>query len=370
MGLFKTTIVADDAEKKPEIPTIIELCAKAPMLAESNVPSFAPIHYSATQTDLVETKNGGLRAIKQEIIPDLGIWSIPCKPGMVDALIPKDPTVFVMSIDLTKIPFNEVEPCVNQQQQALIRHLIQHPREESQEIASTSLELLKTSQFGLATEDVSTNAESKPREESPEDKTNVVTLQICVKIPPRSDDVTEQQKLSFVIYHFHKFALSTKASLLFVSEEEPQATLSSIYSKDVSAAWKGLAQGKRVWEMKTFHEETPTTEEDDTILVYGPDSQSELLESVWQRNASAPGQWDAAKDSMWIVFPQESNAANPAAIPKIPPGDEGWLSELRDSMANITATTVKTPQKETAKVNNDTPGDKDVSSFFKDLMNN
>lgn len=369
MGLFNTVVDAD-ATKKSELPTVIELCAKTPLVGNGTMPSFAPIHYSAIQTDAIESKVAGLRSVKQDIIPDLGVWSVPCHEKMVDALIPKDPNVFCLSIDLTKIPFSEVEPYVNLQQQALIRHLIQHPREKRNEIASTSLDLLKTSQFGLAPDD--TTAESKPQEESPEDKTNVVALQICLKLPPRSEDVTEQQKLSYVVYHFHKFALSTKASLVFVSEEEPQETLGTVYPNDLSAVWKGLAQDKAVWEMTNFHEDTPKPEEEkgDSILVYGPDSQAELLDSIWQRNASAPGKWNAAKDSMWTVFPPESKAANPAATPKILPGDEGWLAELRDSMANVTAATVQTPPRGSTQAQNETSDDKDLSSFFKDLMNN
>lgn len=336
------------------------------------MPGYAPIHYSAIQTDaiIIESNAKGMRSIKQEIIPDLGIWSVPCcDDNMVDDLVPKDPTVFVWTIDLTELSHGDVEPSVNRQQQALIRHLIQHPREKSQEIAMTTLDLLKTSQFGLAPEDPA--AAAAAAESAPEDKSNAICLQICVKIPPRSDDVNEQQKLAYVVYHFHKFAMAVKASLVFVSEEEPQATLGTVTSKDIGTIWKELAQGKEVWNMKNFQEETPVGEEDDA-LVYGPAAQAELLDSVWQRNANAPGKWNACKDSMWTVFPPESKASGKTTTPKIPPGDEGWLSELRNSMANVTTTTTaQSPQKDSStKAQSATPNDKAVSSFFKDLLNN
>jgi hypothetical protein len=384
MGLFSTVIdTSVEPTKRSDLATVVEFCAKKPLLATAvvaiSMPSYAPVHYSAIQTDAIfEANVKGMRSIKQEIIPDLGIWSVPCCGAkmVIDDLVPKDPStvVFVWTMDLTEIPHDEVEPMVNFQQQALIRHLIQHPRvEKSLEIAMTSLELLKTNQFGLAPDDAAaTPAESKTQQdESPEDKANVICLQICVKIPPRSDDVTEQQKLAYVIYHFHKFAIATQASLVFVSEEEPQATLGTVLPKDVGMIWKALAQGKEVWNIKNFQEETPVGEENDA-LIYGPGAQTELLDSVWQRNASAPGKWNASKDSMWTVFPPESKASGKTTTPKIPPGDEGWLSELRNSMANVTTTTTaQSPQKDSSsKAQSATPNDKAVSSFFKDLLNN
>jgi hypothetical protein len=373
MGLFNTVTVNSTTEtvKKSDLATVVEFCAKKPLLTGSKMPRYAPIHYSAIQTDaIVESNVKGMRSIKQETIPDLGIWSVPCGEKMVDDLIPKDPTVFVWTIDLTEISYSDVEPSVNLQQQALIRHLIQHPREKSQDIAMTSLELLKISQFGRAPEDMN-GAESNAQDESPEDKSNLISLQICVKIPPRSDDVNEQQKLSYIVYHFHKFAIAVKASLMFVSEEEPRVTLGTVFPKDVGTLWKTFAQGKEVWNIKNFQEEAPGGEEDD-VLVYGPEAQAELLDSVWQRNANAPGRWNASKDSMWIVFPREPKASNKPTTSEIPPGDEGWLSELRNSMANVTAsTTGQSPQKEpSSKTQSATPNDKAVSSFFKDLLNN
>ncbi|KAL7568320.1 hypothetical protein ACA910_018456 [Epithemia clementina (nom. ined.)] len=108
-----------------------------------------------------------------------------------------------------------------------------------------------------------------------------------------------------------------------------------------------------------------------TPLVFGPGSyQQELLDTVLLRNAHNPGHWDAAKEDLWTILPyddddNDNNSLNNGdetsmmrnATMRIKTmmdrtggdgimmggksgagggGDQAWLLELRDSMANVT----------------------------------
>lgn len=389
MGLFKTLMDSNTNEapsKTTEIPTVVQFFFKGTAPLHVEHPAFAPLHYTALQTDSEES------AI---VVPDIGVWSVQCGAGgrVVDALVPPTVSVVCFTVDLNTIPFDQVEPALNAQQQTLIRHLIQHPREESNfPQATTSLAALQSAQFGLASEDTSLPMKNEDTESSAQK--NCICLQVCAVLPANSED--QQQKISYLTYHLRKFCVAVQASLVLVQaaeggETSALETLATIPMQKVPLVWKALAQGQPVWQytsmerlleaadgeevvpVTTTPEAPSTTEEkesteDDDVLLYGPDTQPELIETIWLRNASAPGHWDAKKDSIWKVFPappSKGSSSNP-----IPPGDESWLAELRASMASTTATTpAKTPAKATSAATDVTPKDKDVSSFFEGLLN-
>lgn len=403
MGLFKTLVDSGgETVKTSDIPALVQFFAGSSSPILGDLPSFAPMHYTAIQTDAPansESSSKPLSVKKQQsmILPDLGVWSVRCVDTMVDSLVPTQHNVFVWTIDLSSstTAFGQVEPAINSQQQALIRHLIQHPRntkeeENSPDTATTSLHLLQTAQFGLAPEDKSMPTPATATDGDNSTKTNCVCLQLCVLLPPESDAET-QQKIAYVNYHLRKFCAHLQASLVFVSPNEPTETLATITITDLPYIWKALAVGKAVWKytsMEHVQEEkeaedavvvqndedategaTATTE--DALLLYGPDTQTDLIDTVWLRNASAPGYWDATTDSIWKVFPPPTTSSS-SADPVIPPGDAAWLDELRASMASVTTTTTAaaTPVKDSKGDGavSATPNDKAVSSFFEGLL--
>ena len=242
-----------------------------------------------------------------------------------------------------------------------------------------------------------------------------------------------QQTLALLYYHLRRYAAALKASLVFVSSSSSSSstgrnnsatgtkpettstettTISSsspptttttdlqplLSLPQLAAIWRALAQGELVWKESVWKElflfvlssennkllvsstnTTTTTDSGDEtgyLPIYGPDSATDLIETVLRRNANYPGHWDAATDSVWKILPSSSSTAttvtgsssnnnNKATLTKS--GDQGWLKELRDSVAIPTETAVeKTPNKPTTKATTDkTP---DVSDYFSQFL--
>jgi len=82
--------------------------------------------------------------------------------------------------------------------------------------------------------------------------------------------------------------------------------------------------------------------------MYAPDSyDKELINSVFLRNASCPGVWDASKDCLWVALrgntematasksSADSNIAGKGAR-AVSLGDENWLGKLAESVSSLT----------------------------------
>jgi hypothetical protein len=304
---------------------------------------------------------------------------------------------------------------------------------------TTSLYDLRSVQFGLAPEDESatattaTTATTAAPDEN--DRKISIALMIAAVLPVNvtssttasdTSDYHDKQAQALVVYHLRRYAAALNTSLCFVKDKDyhkynaPAATTTATAADDaaqddaateaiedqghqstlsimeLASVWTELAHGKAVWSTETSSSgehntatvEEVSTEGDDVQVVddketthptiYGPDHHHEdLIESVLLRNASYPGHWDAAKDSIWKVLPAQDSSAgsankSAATADKENDGDEHWLSELRESVT--TAETMKTPppkkaSKDAAASAQKTPKEEDVSNFFESLLN-
>ncbi|KAG7346109.1 hypothetical protein IV203_005177 [Nitzschia inconspicua] len=344
---------------------------------------------------------------------------------LVDSLLAKvspQASAYCLTVDLSEE--SKVEPNLNLLQSTLVRHLIEHPpivadpatvSTETEKTKTTNLYDLQVVQFGLASNDKGTT-EQKIDEAS---KDVVVSVMICAILPPEDDptEVSEQaykkkQARALVIYHLRKFANAINAALCFVRDEEAamqeqwQADLATAVSKDslveaatsfdntntaaaedtqpaisyemLSNVWYDLAMGIPVWlddaytivkDVGNASVDADSSEAVTTTALYGPGKQQEdLIESVLLRNANYPGHWDASKESLWVALPAPSEPAPPANTTKT--GDEGWLTQLRESIASALPPEKATPKAEEG--NDEKPKEKDaaVSSFFESLLKN
>jgi hypothetical protein len=299
---------------------------------------------------------------------------------------------------------------------------------------TTSLYDLRSVQFGLAPQDESASATTTAAPDENDRKISIA-LMIAAVMPTTATTATkandtsdyhDKQAQALVMYHLRRYAAALNTSLCFVKDKDyqkynaPAATTataaatatdegaqddttaddiqdqghqSTLSIMELASVWSELAQGKTVWSTETSStsEHTATAEEvspegdevnqvDDKETthptIYGPDHHHEdLIESVLLRNASYPGHWDAAKDSIWKVLPAQVSAGSAtnksAAADKENDGDEHWLSELRESVT--TTETIKTPPpKKSSKDATSaikTPKEEDVSNFFESLLN-
>ena len=255
-------------------------------------------------------------------------------------------------------------------------------------------------------------------------------------------DYKTQQYQKVLLYHLHKYAAALHASLVFVADpldttgdhtavavgseqnenaealQPQQQQQPTVTTAQLPLVWKALAQGKPVWKYPTMEavledklavvvpEETITespavgdiladTPEDNNnnnnaivdesiySLIYGPDNHNtELIESVLQRNANYPGHWDVATDSVWKILPPTLRASSSTTTTHrsnshktTTAGDVMWLTELRDSIkgnsSSDTAAGLQTPPPRTKDGDdtaNKTPNDAAVSSFFQGLL--
>ena len=244
----------------------------------------------------------------------------------------------------------------------------------------------------------------------------------------------KKQARALVVYHLRKFASYINAALCFVerpksreqrelSPNDPTAedggnkdaggnsntsssaegsanndsnTQLSISYDKLSQLWRDMATGVPVWEQqKEEKEQTQTSTRSaetgtmdavasvSATALYGPGRQQEdLIESMLLRNANYPGHWDASKDSLWMALPTattsgEGSTAKTTAASSAASGDDGWLTQLRDSIASaLPATTDKADEKDKSTSagggDSDKPKEKDaaVSSFFESLLKN
>lgn len=402
-----------------------------------NVTGYSSLTYQAVQVGasrddaVVELKN-------RHSNPDLGVWNCRVVVGgnnensdpLVDSLLAKlsapseiivsPPSVFCLTVDLSDEA--TVEPNLSALQAALVRHLIEHPPQtyendaSTTKIQTTSLYDLQTVQFGLASDEKA--AERSIEEAAREIK---VGLMICAVVSSNDNNTVDEsseaaykkkQARALVVYHLRKFANSINAALCFVerpkpqeqeSSKDPAATegnkdtgdasssssnnnntqLSVSYAK-LSQLWRDMAKGIPVWEQE---EQSPSTTKEKVVVeetsagitptaLYGPGKQQEdLIESLLLRNANYPGHWDANKDSLWVALPSSNEGANTTnTTGTSTAGDDGWLMQLRSSIASAlppaaskaTETKASTPAKE-AKAG---AKDEAVTDFFASLLKN
>ena len=393
MGLFSTLASAtNEASTAPTssatIATVVQLYANQQLVLMEDTPNvsgYSSLTYQAIQVGSMEPKN-------RHANPDLGVWNCCVankenNNGLVDSLLGKisAPSVYCVTVDLSDE--TTVEPTLSALQAALVRHLIEHPpKDDASKTKTTSLYDLQTVQFGLASDE---KAASQTIEESAKDVK--VGLMICAvsssddKIIDESSEAAykKKQARALVVYHLRKFAQSIHAALCFV--ERPQETpkeeakedaaatnnnndvqLSVSYDK-LSQLWRDMANGVPVWEHQHASEET--SDAVSPTALYGPGKQQEdLIETVLLRNANYPGHWDASKDSLWKALP---STAETGALPETPKtGDDGWLTQLRDSIASALPAP-ETPQKAATPAKETKPHkDEAVTDFFASLLKN
>jgi len=414
------------------LPTVLQMYTddQPIQLEEVSVLSkYSPLTFQAIQI--------GSQEIEEEVknrhqTPDLGIWN--CRASftnakMVDSLLKTVTTkqkipVYIWTVDLSKP--EQVEPSLTLLQNALTRHLIEHPPETKEEdpiedkkpqTATTSLFQLQTTEFGKANED-NNRKETDGIEES--FQSIMTTIMICVKLSPlppqqeEGDDTFKtKQAQALVIYHLRKFAAALNCTLCFVEppvekKEEgtapeaatdvPASTTTSLQPTvdyyTVSKWWKELALGEPIWEdnkkdtvtdalegedtadAAPTEEEAPTPETVEVALpLYGPGKhQEDLIESVVLRSANYPGHWDASKDSLWVALPSDLTTGqtneNLDTANEKDVGDNGWLSQLRDSMASAMpeATANPSPEKKASDDDKNNGKDAEVSDFFASLL--
>jgi hypothetical protein len=326
---------------------------------------------------------------------------------------------FCFTIDLSQL--QKVEPSISLLQEALVRYLIARPSTTtaSSEIPipsatrTTSLYELRSAQFGLAAQDESAASATAAPDEG--DRKVSIALMIAAVLPTAANgqadtsDYRDKQAQALVVYHLRRYAAALNASLCFVQDKgyknssaattaedaggqndtaadvvQDQSHQPTLSVKELAFVWSELAQGRAVWNTETSHSEhteeaSPEGEEvaDKAMThpkIYGPDNHSEdLIESVLLRNASYPGHWDAAKDSIWKVLPAQDpavSATKSTDAGKESKGDEHWLSELRESVAIAEPLKTPPPKKATkdAASAQKTPNEAAVSNFFESLL--
>jgi len=355
-----------------------------------------------------------------------------CNP-LVDSLLAKlatpseivsPPTTFCLTIDLSDE--TTVEPNLSALQAALVRHLIEHPPKANSDsdanasitkTQTTSLYGLQTVQFGLASEEKA--AQRSIEESSKEVK---VGLMICAVVSSNDKNTVDEssesaykqkQARALVVYHLRKFANSLNAALCFVERPKPQeqqelsskdpaaedgnkdalgnnsgaedpsssvnsnTQLSISYDK-LSQLWRDMAMGIPVWEQEQSQPSSTETETADVspTALYGPGRQQEdLIDSLLLRNANYPGHWEASKDSLWVALPATGDGTNTTSTGTSTAGDDGWLTQLRDSIVSaLPPATDKADEEKSSAPAEDAgkPKGKDaaVSSFFESLLKN
>lgn len=407
MGLFSTLASAtgnteDESTttaptSSATVATVVQLYSDQQIILMEDTPAvtgYSSLTYQAVQ---VGASNLDAELKNKHSNPDLGVWN--CRvltktnensDPLVDSLLAKlKSSVFCVTVDLSDE--TKVEPNISALQAALVRHLIEHPpqpSEETSKVQTTSLYDLQTIQFGLASEE---KAAERTIEESARDIK--VGLMICAVVSSNDKNIDESSEAAYkkkqaralVIYHLRKFAMAINASLCFVekpedeeSKEEETKETETTNNNDVqlsvsfdklSQLWRDMANGIPVWEQEQ-PEQTENAEVAPTAL-YGPSKQQEdLIETLLLRNANYPGHWDASKDSLWVALPSEADAAPTTGTAAT--GDDGWLTQLRDSIASALPAPVETPQKAATPSKDTKPAEKDeaVTDFFASLLKN
>lgn len=410
MGLFtvlsndnSTTTTTTGKTSSGTIPTVVQLYTDEPVQLEATsvLTPYASLTYQAIQIgdEEEDIKN-------RHQTPDLGIWN--CRANeLVDSMLAtlaNKVCVYCLTVDLSQP--NQVEPSLTFLQNTLTRHLIQHPPPPPSDTpetperltATTSLYNLQTVEFGKANDDP-----KQPRSVNETFQGITTTLMICAKLNPVGEDQPEgdesyklKQAQALVIYHLRKFAAALNCTLCFVqppalqpnestTAQDTETTVASIQPtvdyNTLSGWWRDLALDRQIWESSSsLNEETkdenkqePEELAPETVEVasplYGPGKhQEDLIESVVLRSAHYPGHWDANKDSLWVALPAPKDEKK-VETPK-PSGDEGWLSQLRESIASAQdlPPPIASPEKVELDDKKKDGKDAEVSDFFASLL--
>ena len=419
MGLFSTLTSSDEGPQTSsmDVPTIVQLYTTKPIALDntSKVTGYTAMTYQAIQSGLA-SEDQELKNRHQN--PDLGVWD--CRVGqefdennkqvpLLDSLLAKVAShvrTFCWTVDMSDS--TTVEPTISLLQGALVRHLIENPppEEEQRQTSTTSLYQLQATQFGLATDDKESNITEKKISESTE---SVKTcIMICAILPEEKEEISEsayktKQANALVIYHLRRFAAAINASLCFIQPEKDNATPENpgqssgtspnqeslqqpqqnrvseasqpaISVDELSLLWKDLALDKEIWNTDASNENSNVDSGEETQVaniatpLYGPGRhQEDFIESVLLRNAHYPGHWEANKDSLWVALPTASENKSTDAGPVT--GDEGWLAQLRESIASAAdAPKPVVVQEETKTEEKTNENDVAVSDFFASLL--
>lgn len=392
-----------------DVPTVVQLYTNKPIVLDttSKVNGYTAMTYQAIQVGSFSEEQDVKNRHQN---PDLGVWN--CKVGketLLDSLLAKVTShlrTYCWTVDLSES--TSVEPTISLLQDALVRYLIENPppEEEQRQTSTTSLYQLQASQFGLAVDDKESNISEKNIDESAESVKTAVM--ICAILPVEQEEVSEsayktKQANALVIYHLRKFAAAINAPLCFVQPEqqaaenpagssspmndpqqqqqqqtERQGALESsqpaVSYDELSKLWRELALDKLVWETDDKENSNGIEGGDDSPIVvatplYGPGRhQEDFIESVLLRNAHYPGHWEANKDSLWVALPTASEA--PAAETGTSSGDDGWLTQLRESIVSAADAPKPAVGPEETKTAEETKETQDVavSDFFASLL--
>jgi hypothetical protein len=325
----------------------------------------------------------------------------------------KTPPSYCLTVDLRRPA--AVEATLTALQNALVRHLVEShdacpaattttstnsSSPDASPTHTTSVAMLRATQFGVASQDASYTA---PTSAAVDDNSQPkIALMICATMMKpwtveEQDDYATQQSRALLLYHLRKYAVALQATLVFCNGNDNDdnnntvATTTALSPAQVAVLWRSWAQGTPVWESPAALLEeaglpatTTTTSADDDNndthpLLYGPPDhyQSELVETVLVRAAQYPGHWDSTTDSLWTVWPSNSDAAPKGAVASqaAAAGDDWWLTELRASMDTATTTTAATttplrtpePRSRARETPQKTPNN-EASAFFASLL--
>jgi hypothetical protein len=425
MGLFSTLsntgaggeeqVSSTSSSSSNVVPTVVQLYTSTPIQLDHNIAKlsgYSTLTYQAVQ---VGSSDAADEPKNKHQTPDLGVWNCcvssnsstnsagSASAALVDRLLtkvikPNQKRVFVLTVDLSQE--NKVEPDLSLLQSTLVRFLIENPPVpapaqdgEERKTATTSLYKLQQEHFGLAVEDKKSSSSSEQANEA--DENIKICVQLCAILPPFQDDNAEtayrtKQARALVIYHLRKYAAAIGASLVFVNsspssnsaaapnaQEEPVEASSTtavqeqttVTYEQLSELWRDLANDVPVWMMNESSVEDTAAQ---MTPIYGPGRhQEDLIESVLLRNAHCTGVWDASKDSLWVALPAPTPSREPETTNKSE-GDEGWLGQLRDSIASASEPAPPTPAKDESSKDEAATPQKDaaVSSFFENLLKN
>ena len=336
---------------------------------------------------------------------------------------------FVWTVDME--PAASVEPALTALQNALIRHLVERsaaakdeeepaPLPPPVDTATTSLAKLRNTQFGLANNDNSYTAPPVPANSQIDEQNVKVALMIVIRLNKANknnstDEYMAQQHQALLVYHLRKFAVAISAPLVFVQDDtDMNASAAALQAPNTATSvtacltpaqlavlWRAWAQGAPVWretlqyleeagltlqmtdpeanDDKTAGEENPASTDTAAsnnitpTALYSPDP-DDLIETVLLRAANYPGHWEASKDSIWHVLPavsassgsreQSGNKQNNMAA------DQGWLEELRQSVATASSAAGLTTPEPKKKSSSNTPAKtpNEAAAFFESLL--
>jgi hypothetical protein len=316
--------------------------------------------------------------------------------------------------------------------------------------ATTTLHGLRTVTFGLAPDDAGSAARLEKGQQqaaadaSEGDRRTRIALVVCARRRPGSPSLStapegpaagnagsgsskagyrSKQTQALLFYHLRRYAAALDATLCFVEGpggrgggsapspadggdgdgDDPEQPV--VGAAQLGRLWLELASGGGADTEGALGDASggggPPHDDDGEggssapsspyAPIYTPSNHNpELIESVLLRSANYPGEWDAAKESLWKILPPGSDGrGDPGdeAVPAAAAGGAGddedrWLSELRDSAAAAAApgpsdTATRTPAKAAAgpdkkevatRPPDSAQKDAAVSSFFESLL--